>query len=170
MKKTFALLLAAALMLSLAACGPEKTPSGSESDPQESVSTPAEGETQPDEQTVPAELLDTVLTVEVGTAGSSLKAAAAAAALLDWREDTALTDADFTAALTERLDAMDEETRAAASESLLAAVSAAETIVSGEGAALLEDAGNPQTHEQYTAEKQTAFLTAVREAAGLVEG
>ena len=126
MKKKLALLLALCLLLSLCACAKKaesaptpapETPAPTAAPEPTPTPTPAPTpEPLPLAPELPAvhdealeEILDSVLTVYPGTAGSSLRSAICAARLLDWGVETELTDDEIYSAVGCWLDEQDDE-------------------------------------------------------------
>lgn len=121
MKKLFAFVLTLITALSLCACGSgtagpaEATPSPA---PVESAAPTAEAEPA-DNAVLEAQtaeltaLLDDFGTrIQSGSAGSSLRAVAQAARLMDWGMSTGMTDAQISAAAADYLAALDEDAKA----------------------------------------------------------
>lgn len=121
MKKLFAFVLTLITALSLCACGSgtagpaEATPSPA---PVESAAPTAEAEPT-DNAALAAQtaeltaLLDDFGTrIQSGSAGSSLRAVAQAARLMDWGMSTGMTDAQISAAAADYLAALDEDAKA----------------------------------------------------------
>lgn len=121
MKKLFAFVLTLITALSLCACGSgtaepaEATPSPA---PVESAAPTAETESA-DNSVLEAQtaelttLLDDFGTrIQSGSAGSSLRAVAQAARLMDWGMSTGMTDAQISAAAADYLAALDEDAKA----------------------------------------------------------
>lgn len=121
MKKLFAFVLTLITALSLCACGSgtagpaEATPSPA---PVESAAPTAEAEPA-DNSVLEAQtaeltaLLDDFGTrIQSGSAGSSLRAMAQAARLMDWGMSTGMTDAQISAAAADYLAALDEDAKA----------------------------------------------------------
>lgn len=121
MKKLFAFVLTLITALSLCACGSgtagpaEATPSPA---PVESAAPTAEAEPA-DNAALAAQtaeltaLLDDFGTrIQSGSAGSSLRAVAQAARLIDWGMSTGMTDAQISAAAADYLAALDEDAKA----------------------------------------------------------
>ena len=121
MKKLFAFVLTLITALSLCACG-----SGT-AEPAEATPSPAPVESAaPTAEAVPADnsvleaqtaeltaLLDDFGTrIQSGSAGSSLRAVAQAARLMDWGMSTGMTDAQISAAAADYLAALDEDAKA----------------------------------------------------------
>lgn len=121
MKKLFAFVLTLITALSLCACG-----SGT-AEPAEATPSPAPVESAaPTAETEPADnsvleaqtaeltaLLDDFGTrIQSGSAGSSLRAVAQAARLMDWGMSTGMTDAQISAAAADYLAALDEDAKA----------------------------------------------------------
>lgn len=113
--------------------------------------------------------LDGVLSVQPGTAGSSLRGVIAACGLLDWAQELPEDEAGrLPDELLSWYLSLSEDELALLDESLEAVLSQADDIAADfEGAkALLDSAGNPQRHEDYDLEKWqvvrdelTRFLT-----------
>lgn len=121
MKKLFAFVLTLITALSLCACGSgtaepaEATPSPA---PVESAAPTAEAEPA-DNSVLEAQtaeltaLLDDFgARIQSGSAGSSLRAVAQAARLMDWGMSTGMTDAQISAAAADYLAALDEDAKA----------------------------------------------------------
>lgn len=121
MKKLFAFVLTLITALSLCACGSgtagsaEATPSPA---PVESAAPTAEAEPA-DNSVLEAQtaeltaLLDDFGTrIQSGSAGSSLRAVAQAARMMDWGMSTGMTDAQISAAAADYLAALDEDAKA----------------------------------------------------------
>ncbi len=121
MKKLFAFVLTLITALSLCACGSgtaepaEATPSPA---PVESAAPTVEAEPA-DNSVLEAQtaeltaLLDDFGTrIQSGSAGSSLRAVAQAARLMDWGMSTGMTDAQISAAAADYLAALDEDAKA----------------------------------------------------------
>ena len=121
MKKLFAFVLTLITALSLCACG-----SGT-AGPAEATSSPAPVESAaPTAEAEPADnsvleaqtaeltaLLDDFGTrIQSGSAGSSLRAVAQAARMMDWGMSTGMTDAQISAAAADYLAALDEDAKA----------------------------------------------------------
>lgn len=172
MRKFTSLLLAAAMLLVLTACGALTKPAAETPAPAPAAETVAgeeEGETEPEPAADPGEgspveqpdlsnapdainedqqalleqfiFLDDV--VQPGTAGSSLRAAAAAATLLDWAEKDALSDEALTVVI-DYMAAKTVEDQAAFGEKLDAVESAIEVLTGKDkeqAEQLLADAG-----------------------------
>lgn len=167
MKKLVSLTLAALLLLCLAGCGegapaaiasPEPAAEEVEETIPEPVHTPAPGEGSPVEQPDLSNAPDTIdenmqgllsmfvlidENVQPGTAGSSLRAAAAAASLLDWAANGTLTD-EAQAMVIDYMAAKTVEDQAAFSQKL-DEVEATVALLTGEDSEqaenLLRDAG-----------------------------
>ena len=128
MKKRFALMLALCMLFPLCACSRKAAPAAPTPAPaptETAAPTPAPTPT-PEPTATPEPLplipdlppvhdealnaiLDQVLTVYPGSAGSSLRAAACAARLLDWGMETELTDDEIYSAVGCWLDEQDDE-------------------------------------------------------------
>ena len=121
MKKLFAFVLTLITALSLCACGSDTA------EPAEATSSPAPVESAaPTAEAEPADnsvleaqtaeltaLLDDFGTrIQSGSAGSSLRAVAQAARLMDWGMSTGMTDAQISDAAADYLAALDEDAKA----------------------------------------------------------
>ena len=169
MRKLTSLLLAAAVLLVMTACGALTRPAATSAPPQtpaeetpetapEPEPTPAPGEgslvEQPDLSNAPdaidenqQALLEQFILiddlVQPGTAGSSLRAAVAAASLLDWAAKDQLSD-EALAVVIDYMAAKSVEGQAAFGEKLDAVESTIETLTgkdSSQAKDLLTDAG-----------------------------
>ena len=142
MKKTLVFLILAALLL--CACGTAPAP--------EAPAAPSEPSPAPEAPAAPssgAAELSALLgelreTVSIATAGSSLRAAAMAARLLDWAEGAELTDEEILAALAPWLGELDDGVPADFSEQLAAvdgAIQSLEEMDEARARGFLADAG-----------------------------
>ena len=169
MKKFTSLLLAAAMLLVLTACGALTKPAAETPAPAPAEEAAPEADTEPEQTPIPGEgspveqpdlsnapdaineeqqalleqfiFLDDV--VQPGTAGSSLRAAAAAATLLDWAEKDALSD-EALAVVIDYMAVKTVEDQAAFGEKLDAVESAIEVLTGKDkeqAEQLLADAG-----------------------------
>jgi hypothetical protein len=142
MKKTIVFLILAALLL--CACGtapaPETPAAPSEPSPApEASAAPASGAAE-----LSALLGELRENVSIATAGSSLRAAAMAARLLDWAEGAELTDEEILAALAPWLGELDDGVPADFLEQLAAvdgAIQSLEEMDEARARGLLTDAG-----------------------------
>lgn len=121
MKKLFAFVLTLITALSLCACGSgtagpaEATPSPApvESAAPTTETEPADNSVLAAQTTELTALLDDFGTrIQSGSAGSSLRAVAQAARLMDWGMSTGMTDAQISAAAADYLAALDEDAKA----------------------------------------------------------
>lgn len=121
MKKLFAFVLTLITALSLCACGSgtagpaEATPSPApvESAAPTSEAEPADNSVLEAQTAELTALLDDFGTrIQSGSAGSSLRAVAQAARLMDWGMSTGMTDAQISAAAADYLAALDEDAKA----------------------------------------------------------
>ncbi len=145
MKRGLALLLLLAALWSLCACGEVPLPAEEDTVPPAEAPFPEAAETDP----ASLEALQVLLgelrqNVSIATAGSSLRAAAMAARLLDWGETARIGDGDLQAALAPWLEPPDDGVPADFREQL-AAVNAAVERLTGpdeeQARGLLRDAG-----------------------------
>ncbi len=145
MKRSLVLLILAVLLL--CACGTSPAPQAPAASPEaspapetpETVSAPSAGTAE-----LSALLGELRENVSIATAGSSLRAAAMAARLLDWAEGAQLTDAEILAALTPWLGPLDDGVPADYLEQLGAvdgAIRNLEELDEEQARSLLSDAG-----------------------------
>lgn len=164
MKKLLSLLLALSLLFSLVACGkaaevpptapPSPSPEAVTEPPAPAVSggpilTPAV--TQEPPPLIPelppvydealSAVLDRVLTVHPGSAGSSLRAVGCAAALLDWGMATELTDDEIYSAVGCWLDEREDEELRVFLESILSVYDRCYDLKGEQAESLLAEAG-----------------------------
>lgn len=119
MKKFTAIILTLALVFALCACGEASTPA--ETAVPDTESSPAPEETAPaaeesadalaDSAVLSALLSDFADKIQAGSAGSSLKAVIQAARLMDWAEQTQMTDEEISATAQEYLNTLDDAAR-----------------------------------------------------------
>lgn len=110
-----------------------------------------------------ASLLNDMRTLEVGTAGSGLKAIAKAAELLDWCQTTQLDTEAVRAAAAEWLAHMGQEEQAAFSEQMAAVKGACEQLRGADAKDMLESAGAADALQWTDAafEKAQAIMEAI---------
>ena len=109
-------------------------------------------------------------TVTVATAGSSLRCAAAAAAMLDWAEDAAVTDEQISAALAPWLSPLDDGVSVSFSEQLAAVGQMCRLLMeSPEAEGLLSDAGCGDCGYPWSPEA-IALVERILALAGLEQG
>lgn len=158
MKKILCMLLAGTLLFALGACGirrpdasasaEEKTASPSPSETAEAVQPTATGTgTSTDAED---ERLTTVLgdigELEIGTAGSSLKAAKLAAELLDWGAASKLSAEEIKAEVVTWLTPKGNDEQSAFAEKYSAVKNAVSQITGDNGRELLNEAGVTDSH------------------------
>ena len=162
MKKLLCLLLLAAMLCALCACG--ELPAQASSDEGQPAADPAAAEE------LAALLARVRQEMQLGTAGSSLRAVSLAAGLLDWAEGADITDEQLRQALEPWLG--EDSDGASEFADQLAAVDAAAALLTtpGEEAeGLLADAGC-ETSGYPWSDRAAATLGRVMEAAGLRSG
>jgi len=182
LKKYAAIAMAAVLTLALAACGGETASSeAATSEPvtsesaSESVSASesmtSSSTSSKDAMASFSTVLDGIKNYESGTAGSSLKAVVAAAGLMDWAEDNDFTADDVKKAVTDYTENLSDEEKAAFAENAKEIVATAENLLtSSEAKDLFSEAGNPQTHETYSADKVGVAVNAINDAVTAISG
>ena len=159
MKRLTALFLALLMLLSLTACGrkSESAPAPAPTAAPDAVETEAPAPTPeptptptpvplvPDLPEVHDEALEAilggVLTVYPGSAGSSLRAAAVAARLLDWGMETQLTDDEIYSAVGCYMDTLGDRDLQVFLESILTVYDASYNLRGEYGEDLLADCG-----------------------------
>ena len=154
MKKIALILLSAAILLSLCACGekaPEASPDASEA---------------PAEDAAPlSQVLDSINeNTEVGTAGSSLRAAQSAAMLMDWCAETSLDAEQVRAATVEWLSPMGNDAQTEFAQKLELVDTMCLELIHKDGSSLLESAGYTSSSypwDEAAYEKYTVILEAV---------
>ncbi len=166
MKKIALILLSAAILLSLCACGekaPEASPAASEAPAEESTIVI---EAPPAEDAAPlSQVLDSINeNTEVGTAGSSLRAAQSAAMLMDWCAETALDTEQVRTATVDWLSPMGNDAQTAFAQKLELVDTMCLELIHKDGSSLLESAGYTSSSypwDEAAYEKYTAVLEAV---------
>ena len=166
MKKIALILLSAAILLSLCACGekaPEASPAASEAPAEESTIVI---EAPPAEDAAPlSQVLDSINeNTEVGTAGSSLRAAQSAAMLMDWCAETSLDAEQVRAAAVEWLSPMGNDAQTEFAQKLELVDTMCLELIHKDGTSLLESAGYASSSypwDEAAYEKYTAVLDAV---------
>ena len=144
MKKYIALFLALSMIFALAACG-EKSGAPAPTAAPTAAPTPEPPPLVPDLPPVYDEdlsrILEATLSVQPGTAGSSLRAARVAAWLLDWGAATKLSDDEIYSAVGTWLDAQSSERLQVFLESFLAVYDQSYNLRGENAEALMSDAG-----------------------------
>ena len=166
MKKIALILLSAAILLSLCACGekaPEASPAASEAPAEESTIVI---EAPPAEDAAPlSQVLDSINeNTEIGTAGSSLRAAQSAAMLMDWCAETSLDAEQVRAATVEWLSPMGNNAQTEFAQKLELVDTMCLELIHKDGSSLLESAGYTSSSypwDEAAYEKYTVILEAV---------
>ena len=155
MKKTICAVLAGTMLLALCACGAKKpgtSPSPAVTESAQPSETPVASPSASSESSAAA---DTALTdvldrinnnMEPGTAGSSLKAAKLAAALLDWGETTKLSADQIKAETVAWLTPKGNDEQSSFAEKYTAVKSAVDAVAGDNGKELLDEAGVTDSH------------------------
>ena len=110
-------------------------------------------------------ILDSVLNLEVGTAGSSLKQAFVAGSLLDWAQGTKLTQKGIEAQITYYLQSLANTASVDQFSSNFATVSdTVQLIIKGNSNAVasVADSGYTLAHSKYTQSKWDTFTLALQ--------
>ena len=112
-------------------------------------------------------LLDKITNLEEGTAGSSLKQAAAAGRILDWVESTKLSQSEVEAQISSYLKSTGDTGTAVLLAANFTTVSAtSQLIIDGDASTLasLNDSGYVLTHSNYTQAKWDDFTKDIQTA------
>ena len=165
MKKIPLILLLAAMLMSLCACGekaPEASPAPSEEPAEDTIiieATPAE------ESTPLSQVLDSINeNTQVGTAGSSLRAVQSAAMLMDWCANTQLDAGQAAEKAASWLSALAEADKAELEMKLELVDTMCLELIHKDGTSLLQNAGYESSAypwDDAAYEKYTAVLDAL---------
>ena len=166
MKKIPLILLLAAMLMSLCACGekaPEASPAASEAPAEESTIVI---EAPPAEDATPlSQVLDSINeNTQVGTAGSSLRAVQSAAMLMDWCANTQLDAGQAAEKAASWLSALAEADKAELEMKLELVDTMCLELIHKDGSSLLQDAGYESSAypwDDAAYEKYTAVLDAL---------
>ena len=168
MKKITLILLLAAMLLSLCACGekaPVASPAVSETPAEESTIIIDASPIPEDEALSLSRVLDSINeNTEVGTAGSSLRAVQSAAMLMDWCAETALDTEQVRTATVDWLSPMGNDAQTAFAQKLELVDTMCLELIHKDGTSLLESAGYTSSSypwDEAAYEKYTAVLEAV---------
>ena len=171
MKKAICAILAGTMLLTLCACGTKKTETSTSpaASTQPTVSASAAPSASSAAQTADdsaalTNVLDQISSgMEVGTAGSSLKAAKYAAALLDWGMTTKMSTDDIKSAVVAWLSPKGNDAQTAFADKYAAVKDTVTTLTGSDGKALLDDAGVTDSKYPWNDAANTA-VSAVTEA------
>lgn len=162
MKRLLTLLLCCCMLLTLCACGKKSAASEPTAAPVPEVTAPPTEAPAPEPSAEPTPtpeplplipdlpelhdpaleaILPEVMTVGPGSAGSSLRAARTAAALLDWGMETELTDDEIYSAMGSWLDTLSDEDFMLFRESFYSIYDASYNLRGENAEGLLSDAG-----------------------------
>ena len=151
MKKAICAILAGTMLLTLCACGTKKTETSASPSPAASESTQPTASASASPAVSPADnadaqaltgILDQISSgMEVGTAGSSLKAAKYAAALLDWGMATKLTKDQIKSAVVAWLSPKGNDAQTNFATQYTAVKDSVTQVTGDNGKSLLDDAG-----------------------------
>ena len=176
-RRLAAAVLAGAMMLSLAACGSKGSSSSSTSSSAgtSTSSNTSSSSAQDDAKTQQADVLSALLVdikgnVEVGSAGSSLKAVPYAAALLNWASSSTLSQEEIAVIVNEMLNTVsgDESAAAEYAEQLGLVNADCQILLGNDAQELLNEAGCADVNTDWS-EQTAGVLGLVMSAAG-VEG
>lgn len=174
LRRLAAAALAGTMMLSLAACGSKGGSSSSASTSSSSSSSTSGSSAQDDDaKTQQADVLSAILVdikgnVEVGSAGSSLKAVPYAAALLNWASSSTLSQEEIDVIVSEMLNTVSgDESAAAEYAAQLGLVNAdCQVLLSDDAEELLNEAGCADVNTDWS-EQTAGVLGLVMAAAGV---
>lgn len=168
MKKKICIALVGTMLLALCACGAKKTETTASPAASASASPAVSESAAP--LTSPAaegagltDVLDGINGMETGTAGSSLKAAKYAAALLDWGQGTKLSRDEVKSAVVAWLSPKGNDAQTAFAEKYTVVRDTVVELTGDNGKALLDDAGVTDSKYPWS-QTATAAVDAVTEA------
>ena len=176
LRRLAAAALAGTMVFSLAACGSKGGSSSSASTSSSSSSSTSSSSAQDDDaKTQQADVLSAILVdikgnVEVGSAGSSLKAVPYAVSLLDWASSSTLSQEEIDVIVSEMLNTVSgDESAAAEYAAQLGLVNAdCQVLLSDDAEELLNEAGCADVNTDWS--EQTAGVLGLVMAAAGVEG
>ena len=174
LRRLAAAALAGTIVFSLAACGSKGGSSSSASTSSSSSSSTSSSTAQDDDaKTQQADVLSAILVdikgnVEVGSAGSSLKAVPYAAALLNWASSSTLSQEEIDVIVSEMLNTVSgDESAAAEYAAQLGLVNAdCQVLLSDDAEELLNEAGCADVNTDWS-EQTAGVLGLVMAAAGV---
>ena len=174
LRRLAAAALAGTMVFSLAACGSKGGSSSSASTSSSGSSSTSSSSAQDDDaKTQQADVLSAILVdikgnVEVGSAGSSLKAVPYAVSLLDWASSSTLSQEEITAIVSEMLNTVSgDESAAAEYAAQLGLVNAdCQVLLSDDAEELLNEAGCADVNTDWS-EQTAGVLGLVMAAAGV---
>ena len=177
LRRLAAAALAGTMMLSLAACGSKggsssstSSSAGTSTSSSTSSSSAQEDGKQQQADVLSALLVDIKGNVEVGSAGSSLKAVPYAAALLNWASSSTLSQEEIDVIVSEILNTVsgDESAAAEYAEQLGLVNADCQVLLSDDAEELLNEAGCADVNTDWS--EQTAGVLGLVMAAAGVEG
>lgn len=173
LRRLAAAALAGTMVFSLAACGSKGGSSSSASTSSSSSSSTSSSSAQEDGKQQQADVLSALLVdikgnVEVGSAGSSLKAVPYAAALLNWASSSTLSQEEIDVIVSEMLNTVSgDESAAAEYAAQLGLVNAdCQVLLSDDAEELLNEAGCADVNTDWS-EQTAGVLGLVMAAAGV---
>lgn len=174
LRRLAAAALAGTMVFSLAACGSKGGSSSSASTSSSSSSSTSSSSAQDDDaKTQQADVLSAILVdikgnVEVGSAGSSLKAVPYAVSLLDWASSSTLSQEEIDVIVSEMLNTVSgDESAAAEYAAQLGLVNAdCQVLLSDDAEELLNEAGCADVNTDWS-EQTAGVLGLVMAAAGV---
>ena len=174
LRRLAAAVLAGTMVFSLAACGSKGGSSSSASTSSSSSSSTSSSSAQDDDaKTQQADVLSAILVdikgnVEVGSAGSSLKAVPYAVSLLDWASSSTLSQEEIDVIVSEMLNTVSgDESAAAEYAAQLGLVNAdCQVQLSDDAEELLNEAGCADVNTDWS-EQTAGVLGLVMAAAGV---
>ena len=176
LRRLAAAALAGTMVFSLAACGSKGGSSSSASTSSSSSSSTSSSSAQDDDaKTQQADVLSSILVdikgnVEVGSAGSSLKAVPYAVSLLDWASSSTLSQEEITAIVNDMFSTIPADDSAADeyNEQLGLVNADCQILLGNDAQELLNEAGCADVNTDWS--EQTAGVLGLVMAAAGVEG
>ena len=172
LRRLAAAALAGTMVFSLAACGSKGGSSSSASTSSSSSSSTSSSSAQDDDaKTQQADVLSAILVdikgnVEVGSAGSSLKAVPYAVSLLDWASSSTLSQEEITAIVNDMFSTIPADD-SAADEQLGLVNADCQVLLSDDAQELLSEAGCTDVDTAAWSEQTAGVLGLVMAAAGV---
>ena len=174
LRRLAAAALAGTMVFSLASCGSKGGSSSSASTSSSSSSSTSSSSAQDDDaKTQQADVLSAILVdikgnVEVGSAGSSLKAVPYAISLLDWASSSTLSQEEIDVIVSEMLNTVsgDESAAAEYAEQLGLVNADCQVLLSDDAEELLNEAGCADVNTDWS-EQTAGVLGLVMAAAGV---
>ena len=163
-QKIIVLMAVSAMALSACAKSDTSTPDSSKTETTDTASDAADINAE-DEEKLISVLVDIRDNMEVGTAGSSLKAVPFGAELLDWSIDTTMNAHETKQVVAEWLSEQDSDKLAEINEQLMLAGNTAVALIGESGKELMESAGFESENYPWT-DAKTDIINSVMNGVG----